>query len=175
MRKAEGLAKVLNLFAYTGGATLAAAAGAAVTHVDASKGIVNWAKRPLIRRDSRFAGVDDCVKFAERNTPRQPLRRYHHGSPSTEGQRRNMEIEEAIHHFLSNCAHSFYRRNRIFTLLTLILLGLAPPCGYILSTELLLQNIRERRSDELGLPVTEAGWCCPGAGGNRRTLSTKHL
>ena len=60
--------KVLNLFAYTGGATLAcAAAGAHVTHVDASKGMVNWAKENaqlsgLREKPIRWL-VDDCVKF----------------------------------------------------------------------------------------------------------------
>ncbi len=67
--------KVLNLFAYTGGATLAAAsAGACVTHVDASKGMVGWA-----RENAQASGlgdapirwlVDDCVKFVEREIRR---------------------------------------------------------------------------------------------------------
>lgn len=67
--------KVLNLFAYTGGATLAcAAAGANVTHVDASKGIVAWAKENaqssgLIDKPIRWI-VDDCVKFVEREIRR---------------------------------------------------------------------------------------------------------
>ena len=67
--------KVLNLFAYTGGATLAAAAaGANVTHVDASKGMVAWAKENA--RSSGLEGkpvrwlVDDCVKFVEREIRR---------------------------------------------------------------------------------------------------------
>ena len=63
--------KVLNLFAYTGGATVACAdAGAAVTHVDASKGMVTWAKENaaasgLANAPIRYL-VDDCVKFVER-------------------------------------------------------------------------------------------------------------
>jgi len=67
--------KVLNLFAYTGGATLAAAnAGAAVTHVDASKGMVTWAKENAVssglgERTIRWL-VDDCVKFVEREIRR---------------------------------------------------------------------------------------------------------
>ena len=70
--------KVLNLFAYTGGATLAAAAaGAHVTHVDASKGMVGWAKENAAASGLGDAPirwlVDDCVKFVE------PLRRHHHG------------------------------------------------------------------------------------------------
>ena len=66
---------MLNLFAYTGGATIAAAAaGASVTHVDASKGMVQWA-----RENARASGleeapirwiVDDCVKFVEREIRR---------------------------------------------------------------------------------------------------------
>jgi len=67
--------KVLNLFAYTGGATLAAlAAGASVTHVDASKGMVGWAKEnarlsALEDRPVRWL-VDDCTKFVEREIRR---------------------------------------------------------------------------------------------------------
>ena len=75
IRNAGRPVKVLNLFAYTGGATLAAAAsGASVTHVDASKGMVGWAKE-----NARSSGlgeapirwiVDDCVKFVEREIRR---------------------------------------------------------------------------------------------------------
>ena len=68
--------RVLNLFAYTGGATMAcAAAGAAeVVHVDASKGMVNWAKENrdlshLQNAKIRFI-VDDCLKFVEREKRR---------------------------------------------------------------------------------------------------------
>lgn len=67
--------KVLNLFAYTGGATVACAdAGAAVTHVDASKGMVTWAKENaaasgLANAPIRYL-VDDCVKFVEREIRR---------------------------------------------------------------------------------------------------------
>ena len=75
IRKAGRPIKVLNLFAYTGGATLAAAAaGAQVTHVDASKGMVQWAKENaassgLSDKPIRWL-VDDCVKFVEREIRR---------------------------------------------------------------------------------------------------------
>ncbi len=67
--------KVLNLFAYTGGATLAAAkAGAQVTHVDASKGMVTWAKENALASGLKDAPVrwlvDDCIKFVEREIRR---------------------------------------------------------------------------------------------------------
>ena len=75
IREAGRPVKVLNLFAYTGGATLAAAkAGASVTHVDASKGMVAWAKENA--QSSGLADapirwiVDDCVKFVEREIRR---------------------------------------------------------------------------------------------------------
>ena len=79
IRRANRPIKVLNLFAYTGGATLAAAAaGASVTHVDASKGMVNWAKENaavsgLSDKPIRWL-VDDCTKFVERDAVAGTLR-----------------------------------------------------------------------------------------------------
>lgn len=75
IQKAGRPVKVLNLFAYTGGATLAAAAaGAQVTHVDASKGMVTWAKENAVSSGLKDAPirwlVDDCVKFVEREIRR---------------------------------------------------------------------------------------------------------
>ena len=88
-----------SFFAYTGGATLAAAAaGAHVTHVDASKGMVGWAKENAVSSGLKDAPirwlVDDCVKFVEREIRRgNTYGRDHHGSsvlwPRSE--RRNME------------------------------------------------------------------------------------
>ena len=75
IKKAGRPVKVLNLFAYTGGATQAAAkAGAQVTHVDASKGMVQWANENaaasvLADAPIRYL-VDDCVKFVEREIRR---------------------------------------------------------------------------------------------------------
>ena len=71
----EATVKVLNLFAYTGGATISAlSAGASVTHVDASKGMVTWAKENasltgVVDRPVRWL-VDDCLKFVERELRR---------------------------------------------------------------------------------------------------------
>lgn len=75
IKEANRPIKVLNLFAYTGGATLACLkAGASVTHVDASKGMVAWAKENanasgLGDRSVRWL-VDDCVKFVQREIRR---------------------------------------------------------------------------------------------------------
>ena len=75
IRNAGRPIKALNLFAYTGGATLSAAkAGANVTHVDASKGMVAWAKENAAASGLKGAPirwlVDDCVKFVEREIRR---------------------------------------------------------------------------------------------------------
>ncbi len=75
IREAGRPVKVLNLFAYTGGATMACAReGAVVTHVDASKGMVQWAKENAVLcglsdRPVRYL-VDDCMKFVEREIRR---------------------------------------------------------------------------------------------------------
>ena len=103
--------KVLNLFAYTGGATLAAAAaGASVTHVDASKGMVTWAKENAVASGLGDAPirwlVDDCVKFVERE-----IRRGNHYDaiimdPPSYGRGPKGEIwkiEDAIHPLVKLC------------------------------------------------------------------------
>ena len=104
--------KVLNLFAYTGGATLAcAAAGASVTHVDASKGMVTWAKENAASSGLSDAPirwiVDDCVKFVQRE-----IRRGNHYDavimdPPSYGRGPKGEIwkiEEAIHPLVKLCS-----------------------------------------------------------------------
>ena len=105
--------KVLNLFAYTGGATLAAAAaGASVTHVDASKGMVSWAKENAKASGLEEAPirwlVDDCQKFVERE-----IRRGNHYDavimdPPSYGRGPKGEIwkiEDAIHPLVRLCVN----------------------------------------------------------------------
>ena len=111
IKKAGRPIKVLNLFAYTGGATLAAAAaGAQVTHVDASKGMVTWAKENAVSSGLKDAPirwlVDDCVKFVERE-----IRRGNHYDaiimdPPSYGRGPKGEIwkiEDAIHPLIKLC------------------------------------------------------------------------
>ena len=75
IKSAKRPIKVLNLFAYTGGATVAClSAGASVCHVDSSKGMTTWAKENvtssgLADKPVRFI-VDDVVKFVEREIRR---------------------------------------------------------------------------------------------------------
>ena len=87
IRSAGRPIRVLNLFAYTGAASVAcAAAGAAVCHVDAAKGMVSWARENAASSGLSDAPirwiVDDCAKFVEREIrPGPPVRCSHHGPP----------------------------------------------------------------------------------------------
>ena len=164
---------VLNLFAYTGGATLScAAAGAAVTHVDASKGMVTWAKENaassgLSDKPIRWI-VDDCVKFVERE-----LRRGNHYDaiimdPPSYGRGPKGEIwkiEDAIHPLVSKCA-GLLTDKPLFFLINSYTTGLQPAVlSYLLNTELKKFN-GHVDSQEVGLPVTSNGLVLPcGASG----------
>ena len=165
--------KVLNLFAYTGGATLAAAAaGASVTHVDASKGMVTWAKENAASSGLGDAPirwlVDDCVKFVERE-----IRRGNHYDgiimdPPSYGRGPKGEIwkiEEAIHPLIKLCV-KLLSPNPLFFLINSYTTGLAPAVlTYMLATEL-KEFDGHVDSQEIGLPVTSNGLVLPcGASG----------
>lgn len=166
--------KVLNLFAYTGGATLAAAAaGAQVTHVDASKGMVTWAKENAAASGLSDAPVrwlvDDCVKFVERE-----IRRGNHYDaiimdPPSYGRGPKGEIwkmEENIHGFLQTCMHVL-SKEPLFFLLNSYTTGLQPAVlSYLLNTEVVSRFGGQVMADEIGLPVKESGLVLPcGAAG----------
>ena len=114
--------KVLNLFAYTGGATLAAAAaGAHVTHVDASKGMVNWAKENAVSSGLKDAPirwlVDDCVKFVEREIRRGNTYDAIIMDPPSYGRGPKGEIwkiEDAIHPLVKLCYKDPVRQSTVF-------------------------------------------------------------
>ena len=156
--------KVLNLFAYTGGATLAAAAaGAAVTHVDASKGMVNWAKENAKSSGLEAAPirwlVDDCMKFVERE-----IRRGNHYDgiimdPPSYGRGPKGEIwkiEDSIYDFIKLCTQ-ILSDAPLFFLVNSYTTGLAPAVlTYMLSTELKRFG-GHVDSQEIGLPVTKTG------------------
>ena len=165
--------KVLNLFAYTGGATLAAAAaGAAVTNVDASKGMVNWAKENAKSSGLEAAPirwlVDDCMKFVERE-----IRRGNHYDgiimdPPSYGRGPKGEIwkiEDSIYDFIKLCTQ-ILSDAPLFFLVNSYTTGLAPAVlTYMLSTELKRFG-GHVDSQEIGLPVTKTGLVLPcGASG----------
>ncbi len=174
IRNAGRPVKVLNLFAYTGGATCAAAkAGAAVTHVDASKGMVGWAKENaqasgLADAPIRWL-VDDCVKFVEREIRRGNRYDAIIMDPPSYGRGPKGEIwkiEEQIHPFIALCA-KLLSDNPLFFLVNSYTTGLAPAVlTYLLSTEIAAGRGGTVLSEEIGLPVTATGLVLPcGAAG----------
>ncbi len=160
--------KVLNLFAYTGGATLsAAAAGAQVTHVDASKGMVSWAKENAVsshleNRPIRWL-VDDCSKFVEREIRRGHFYDAIIMDPPSYGRGPKGEIwkmEENIYPFIELCTKVFAEKP-LFFLVNSYTTGLAPSVlTYMLSTALKDWNGVVEAS-EIGLPVTSTGLVLP--------------
>ncbi len=166
--------KVLNLFAYTGGATLSAAqAGAHVTHVDASKGMVNWAKENAAASGLSDAPirwlVDDCVKFVERELRRGNTYDGIIMDPPSYGRGPKGEIwkiEENIFPFLQLCARLLSPDARFF-LLNSYTTGLQPAVlSYMMNLCIAPILGGHVEANEIGLPVTESGLVLPcGASG----------
>lgn len=173
IRRAGRPIQVLNLFAYTGAATVAcAAAGASVCHVDAAKGMVAWAKENA--RSSGLADapirwiVDDCAKFVEREIRRG--RRYDAiiMDPPSYGRGPKGEIwkiEDAIHPLIKLCTQ-ILSDEPLFFLINSYTTGLAPAVlTYMLATEMKKYN-GTVDSQEIGLPVKSNGLVLPcGASG----------
>lgn len=166
--------KILNLFAYTGGATLAAAkAGAAVTHVDASKGMVFWAKENaaasgLADAPIRYL-VDDCVKFVEREIRRGNTYDGIIMDPPSYGRGPKGEIwkiEESVYPFIELTSR-LLSKDAEFFLINSYTTGLQPAVlTYMLSTVLVKKFGGEVVSSEIGLPVASNGLVLPcGASG----------
>lgn len=173
IKKANRPIKVLNLFAYTGGATLAAAhAGATVTHVDASKGMVSWAKENaeasgLGQSPIRWI-VDDCIKFVEREIRRGNRYDGIIMDPPSYGRGPKGEIwkiEDSIYDFIKLCAN-LLSDNPLFFLVNSYTTGLNPSVmTYMIGTELKKFGGLVT-GDEIGLPVTSTGLILPcGASG----------
>lgn len=174
IRRAGRPIKVLNLFAYTGGATVAAAkAGASVVHVDAAKGMVAQAKE-----NARLSGlseapiryiVDDCVKFVEREIRRGNFYDAVIMDPPSYGRGPKGEIwkiEESIHDFVKLCT-GVLKPEPLFFLINSYTTGLQPAVlSYLLGTELQKKFGGVVASDEIGLPVKSNGLVLPcGASG----------
>ena len=160
---------ILNLFGYTGCATLAAMdAGAKVCHVDASKGMVNWAKENA--QSSKLADkpvrwlVDDCVKFVNREVRRGNKYDGIIMDPPSYGRGPGGEvwkIEEQIYSFLELCI-KVMSDNPSFLILNSYTTGLSPAVmEYLLNVELVSRFGGKVSADEIGLKVTETGMCLP--------------
>ncbi len=161
--------RVLNLFAYTGGATAAClAAGADVCHVDAAKGMVAWAKENAAL--SGVAGehvrwiVDDCAKFVEREIRRG--RRYDAVimDPPSYGRGPNGEVwklEDNLWDFVSLCS-GVLSDDPLFVLINSYTTGLAPSVlTYFTESIFSVRFGGTSRAEELGLPVTQSGLALP--------------
>ena len=161
--------KILNLFAYTGGATMAAAkAGAEVVHVDASKGIVAQAKENaklcgLENAHIRYI-VDDCKKFVERELRRG--NRYHGiiMDPPSYGRGPGGEVwklEDSVDELVSLAA-GLLADDALFFLINSYTTGLSPSTmNYILDLKVKAVHGGRTEADELGLRVSTSGSVLP--------------
>ena len=161
--------RVLNLFGYTGAATLACvAAGAHVTHVDASKGMVAWGKENAVSsgladKPMRWL-VDDCGKFVQREQRRGNSYDAILMDPPSYGRGPGGEVwklEEQIYPLVAECV-KLLSDDPLFFLLNSYTTGLSPSVMQYVLGSLMPKNIGGTLSaDEIGLPVTDSGLVLP--------------
>ena len=169
IRNAGREINVINLFAYTGGATLACAeAGANVCHVDASKGMVNWARENaklsgLAEKPIRWI-VDDCEKFIAREIRRG--RKYDAVimDPPSYGRGPGGEVwklEDCVYDLVKLCT-GVLSDDPLFFLINSYTTGLSPSVmGYILGETICPEHGGKVSFDEIGLPVEQSSSCLP--------------
>ncbi|MBQ3668852.1 MAG: class I SAM-dependent methyltransferase [Clostridia bacterium] len=173
IKQRGGTPRVLNLFGYTGGATCAcAAAGAHVTHVDAAKGMVQWAgeNRALSHIDETSVRwiVDDVIKFVEREKRRGKVYEGILMDPPSYGRGPRGEIwklEDELYPLVNNCAELLSDRP-LFFLINSYTTGLQPA----VLGNILLKTVGARcqgsiSADEVVLPVKSGGVLPCGASG----------
>lgn len=169
IQKANRPINVLNMFAYTGGATLSCAeAGASVCHVDASKGMVNWARENaqlshLEDKPIRWI-VDDCEKFVSREIRRD--RKYDAivMDPPSYGRGKNGEVwklEDGIYDLIELCT-GVLSDNPLFFIVNSYTTGLSPSVIAYIMEEVIVSKFGGRVSyDEIGLPVKDTNLVLP--------------
>lgn len=169
IRSAKRPIKVLNLFAYTGGATVAAAfAGASVCHVDAAKGMVQWAKENiglsgLSDRPVRFI-VDDVIKFVQRERRRGNLYDAVIMDPPSYGRGPKGEvwkIENELYPLVELCM-DVLSKEPLFFLINSYTTGFSP----IVVENILKMTLGKKHkgvisSGEVGIPVSSTGLVLP--------------
>lgn len=161
--------KVLNLFAYTGGATIACLkAGASVTHVDASKGMVQWARENaalsnVSDKPVRWL-VDDCIKFVQREIRRGNKYDIIIMDPPSYGRGPGGEIwklEDEVYNFVSLCSE-IVADDALAMFINSYTTGLAPSVmQYILGSIMVPKFGGSVSSDEIGIPVTSSKMVLP--------------
>lgn len=169
IREADRPVKVLNLFAYTGGATIAAAkAGASVCHVDAARGMVAQAKQNAALSGLSDAPIryitDDCRKFTEREIKRDSRYDAVIMDPPSYGRGPSGEVwklEDSIGDFI-DLTIRLLSDNPLFFIINSYTTGLSPSVmSYMLNLTLCRKTGGKAEADELGLPVTQTGGCIP--------------
>ena len=161
--------KVINLFAYTGAATVSAAsAGAEVCHVDAAKGMVNWAKENLALsgfadRPVRFI-TDDVLKFVKREKRRGRLYDAVIMDPPSYGRGPDGEVwklEDALYNLIEECAN-ILSGEPLFFLVNSYTTGFSPTVvGNILKMQIQNKFAGNVETGEVGLPVRASGLVLP--------------
>ena len=169
IRGAGRQVRVLNLFAYTGGATLAClAAGASLTHVDASKGMVAWAREnaaasALADRPCRWI-VDDCTKFVQREIRRGSRYDAVIMDPPSYGRGPGGEVwklEDNVYDLIALTAQVL-SDEPLFFAINSYTEGLSPAVmEYIVKTTLCPVWGGRTHCDEIGLPVSATGGVVP--------------
>lgn len=169
IRGANRPIKVLNLFAYTGGASVAcASAGASVCHVDAAKGMVQWAKENLQLsglgdRPVRFI-TDDVFKFVQREIRRGSKYDAIIMDPPSYGRGPNGEtwkLENDLYPFIRTCMDVLSDRP-LFMLINSYTTGISATVLHnILSMAMKRKFGGTITSGEIGLPITASGLVLP--------------
>ena len=169
IREAGRPVKVLNLFAYTGGATVACLKeGASVVHVDASKGMVSWAKEnaaasTVSDKSVRWI-VDDCIKFVQREIRRGNRYDIIIMDPPSYGRGPGGEVwklEDEVYNFIELCSRLLYSGS-IAVLINSYTTGLSPSVmQYILGSVVVPRFGGKVSSSEIGLPVTQSKMILP--------------
>ena len=169
IKKAGRPVRVLNLFSYTGGATVACLkAGAQVVHVDASKGMVAWAKEnaaasSVADRPVRWI-VDDCIKFVQREIRRGNKYDIIIMDPPSYGRGPGGEVwklEDEVYSFVELCT-KVLSDDPLMVLINSYTTGLSPAVmQYILGTLVVPKFGGEVTGSEIGLPVTRTGMVLP--------------
>lgn len=169
IEKEDRQLSVLNLFAYTGAATLACLkAGAKVTHVDASKGMVQWAKENAAVSGLKDAPVrwlvDDCLKFVKREIRRGNIYDAIIMDPPSYGRGPNGEVwklEQQLAELLEETG-KLLSDNAVFFFLNSYTGGLSPTIlNYMVSRYVVKGRGGNVSTDEIGLYITDKGISLP--------------
>ena len=169
IRNAGRPVKVLNLFAYTGGATIACLSeNAHVVHVDASKGMTAWAKENAISSGVADGSVrwivDDCIKFVQREIRRGNKYDIIIMDPPSYGRGPGGEVwklEDEVYGFVELCSELLYE-DSLMMLINSYTTGLSSSVmEYILGAVIKKKFGGKVSSSEIGLPVTDSGMILP--------------